>query len=105
MKNINNHSADPEVPASEQTMGAQAKALVTWGSMPENSEQLAQIKQPVLIVNGSKDLIAPTLESVTLFQRIPNAQLSLYPDSGHGSLFQHDTLFVSQVDTFLDGPN
>ncbi|WHO73082.1 alpha/beta fold hydrolase [Rhizobium sp. BT03] len=105
LKNINNHSVDPEAPASEQTMGAQAKALVTWGSMPENSEQLAQIKQPVLIVNGSKDLIAPTLESVTLFQRIPNAQLSLYPDSGHGSLFQHDTLFVSQVDTFLDGPN
>ncbi|OWV87612.1 hypothetical protein ATY78_03690 [Rhizobium sp. R635] len=102
LKNINNHSVDPEAPVSEQTMGAQAKALVTWGSMPENTEQLAQIKQPVLIVNGSDDSIAPTLESVTLFQRIPNAQLSLYPDSGHGSLFQHETLFVSQVDTFLD---
>lgn len=30
--------------------------------------QLAQIKQPVLIVNGSDDSLAPTLESVTLFQ-------------------------------------
>lgn len=68
LKNINNHSVDPEAHVPEQTMGAQGKALVTWGSMPENTEQLAQIKQPVLIVNGSDDSLAPTLESVTLFQ-------------------------------------
>ncbi|AHB47839.1 alpha/beta hydrolase [Hyphomicrobium nitrativorans NL23] len=104
LRNINNHSVDPEAPVSEATRNAQAKAIVTWGSMENNYVQLAQITQPVLIVNGSNDLIAPTLESVVLFQHIPNAQLSLYPDSGHGSLFQHHALFVSQVDTFLDGP-
>jgi pimeloyl-ACP methyl ester carboxylesterase len=73
--------------------------------MPNNHNQLERITQPVLVVNGSDDIMAATLESVELFQHIPNAQLSLYPDSGHGSLFQHHALFVSQVDTFLDSKN
>lgn len=93
---------EAEAPISEETTGAQAKALVTWGSMPDNYAALGRITQPVLIVNGSNDLIAPTLESVVLFQHIPSAQLSLYPDSGHGSLFQYHALFVSQANTFLD---
>ena len=38
-----------------------------------------------------------------LYQHIPGAQLRLYPDSGHGSLFHYHALFVSQVNTFLDG--
>jgi len=29
--------------------------------------------------------------------------LSLYPDSGHGALFQHSASFVEQVARFLDG--
>ena len=103
LQNINNHAVDAEAPVSDATRNAQAKAIVGWGSMPHNYAQLAQFTQPVLIVNGSNDLIAPTLESVVLFQHLPNAQLSLYPDAGHGSLFQHHALFVSQVDTFLDG--
>src|SRR5882757_3717809 len=105
MKNVDNHTVDAETPVSETTMKAQAKAIVTWGSMPNNHDKLARITQPVLIVNGSNDIMAPTLESVELFQHIPNAQLSLYPNSGHGSLFQHHALFVSQVDTFLDSKN
>jgi hypothetical protein len=38
-----------------------------------------------------------------LYQHIPGAQPSLYPDSGHGSLVHYHALFVSQVNTFLDG--
>jgi pimeloyl-ACP methyl ester carboxylesterase len=53
-------------------------------------------------VNGNSDLIAPTVNSYVLYQHIPDAQLSLYPDCGHGSFFQHSKLFVSQVNTFLD---
>jgi pimeloyl-ACP methyl ester carboxylesterase len=33
--------------------------------------------------------------------QLNNAQLILYPDSGHGSLFQHHEMFVSHVRTFL----
>jgi hypothetical protein len=34
-------------------------------------------------------------------QNLPNAQLILYPDANHGSLFQYPNLFVSQADQFL----
>jgi pimeloyl-ACP methyl ester carboxylesterase len=101
---INNHTVDPEAPATQAAIQAQAKAYVTWGLTPADHSQLKAIKQPVFIVNGNKDLIAPTVNSYVLYEHIPNAQLSLYPDSGHGSFFQHSTLFVSQVSTFLDGP-
>jgi hypothetical protein len=43
-------------------------------------------------------------QTPTRYHDIPTAQLSLYPDSGHGALFQYSRLFASQVDTFLDGP-
>ena len=43
----------------------------------------------------------PTINSYILAQRIPKAQLIVYPDSGHGSLFQYPTLFVAHVSRFL----
>ena len=103
VKRINNHKVDPEPVASQETTQAQAKAWITWGMTPANDAQLAAIKQPVLVVNGNDDLIAPTIHSYVLYQRIPMAQLILYPDSGHGALFQYHALFVSHVNTFLDG--
>jgi pimeloyl-ACP methyl ester carboxylesterase len=93
VKRINNHTVDPEQPATQEAIQAQAKAYVTWGLTPADHAQLKAITQPVLVVNGNSDLIAPTVNSYVLYQHIPDAQLSLYPDCG---------LFVSQVNTFLD---
>jgi pimeloyl-ACP methyl ester carboxylesterase len=42
------------------------------------------------------------IHSFTLSQRIPNAQLIVYPDSGHGALFQYPELFVVHAKLFLD---
>ena len=42
-----------------------------------------------------------TSNSFVMFQRLPNAQLILYPDSGHGFLFQYPELFVEHVTLFL----
>lgn len=103
VKRINNHKVDPEPEASQAATQAQAKAWITWGMSPANHAQLAAIKQPVLVVNGNEDLIAPTVNSYVLYKRIPSAHLILYPDSGHGALFQHHALFVSHVNIFLDG--
>jgi len=44
----------------------------------------------------------PTINSFTLCQHIPNAQLIIYPDSGHGALFQYPKLFVTHTTMFLD---
>jgi pimeloyl-ACP methyl ester carboxylesterase len=46
--------------------------------------------------------MVPTINSYVLAQHIPNAELIIYPDSGHGSLFQYPDLFVAHVARFLD---
>jgi pimeloyl-ACP methyl ester carboxylesterase len=43
----------------------------------------------------------PTVSSFHLAQLLPDAQLSIYPDSGHGGIFQHHDLFVTQALHFL----
>jgi pimeloyl-ACP methyl ester carboxylesterase len=44
----------------------------------------------------------PTVNSFTLSSHLPYAQLIIYPDSGHGSLFQHAGAYTSHVSEFLD---
>ncbi len=104
MDRIGKHTVDADPPVSNETMQAQAKAIVTWGSVPPNDGKLQGIRQPVLIVNGSNDVMVPTSNSVAMFQQIPSAQLALYPDSGHGALFQYHDQFVALADTFLRAP-
>jgi pimeloyl-ACP methyl ester carboxylesterase len=55
-----------------------------------------------LVVNGDHDIMLPTINSHILSRHIPAAQLVVYPDSGHGSLFQYPRLFVDQVSRSLD---
>lgn len=50
--------------------------------------ELKSITQPTLIVNGNDDVMIPTINSFTLSQRIPNAQLIIYPDAGHALQYQ-----------------
>ena len=96
--------ADQDVPTSMAAMKAQANAIGAWGIVPATDRYatLKTIRQPVLVVNGSDDVMVPTINSYILQQNIPNAQLILYPDSGHGALFQYPDLFVSHARTFLN---
>lgn len=92
---------DPEV--SEQTMAAQGAAIGKWHVPDDNAlAYLKSIRQPVLVVQGSNDVIIPTRHSVTLQQNLPNAQLIIYPDSNHGSIYQYPKTFVAHATTFLD---
>jgi len=101
---IGKHTVDAEPAASSDTIGAQQAAIVAWGSGPSNTAKLKAIRQRVLVVNGSHDVMVPTPNSLVLYQQIPSAQLLLYPDSGHGALFQYREQFVASVDTFLGAP-
>jgi pimeloyl-ACP methyl ester carboxylesterase len=81
----------------------QAKALITWCATPDPEHaMLRAIKQPALVVCGSNDTMLPADNAYAMFKGLSNAQLVLYPDSGHGALFQHNEAFVSHVRTFLD---
>jgi pimeloyl-ACP methyl ester carboxylesterase len=66
-------------------------------------ERIREIDMPVFVANGDNDLLIPTENSVELARILPNAHLHIYPDSGHGFLFQHAELFASHVALFLGG--
>jgi pimeloyl-ACP methyl ester carboxylesterase len=92
---------DPDV--SQAAALAQRAAIGRWGAKRDHAwDYLKTIKQPVLVVNGSNDVIIYTINSYILQRNLPNAQLIIYPDSAHGSLFQYPQLFVRHVSMFLD---
>jgi pimeloyl-ACP methyl ester carboxylesterase len=91
---------DPAV--TEQAALAQRTAIAEWGAKREHAwDYLKEIKQPTLVVNGSDDVIVYTINSYILQQNLPNAQLIIYPDSAHGSLYQYPELFVGHISMFL----
>jgi pimeloyl-ACP methyl ester carboxylesterase len=97
------HERDDDPPSSELTMKAQRAATVEW-SQPkgERYAELATITQPTLVVHGHHDIMQPTINALTMAQRIPQAQLTIYPDSGHGAIFQYPGLFAHHASRFLD---
>src|ERR1700757_775404 len=95
---------DVDPPSTAQTMAAQRAASTEWRQIRgERFSELKDISQPTLVVNGHHDVMIPTLNSYTLSQYIPRAQLIIYPDSGHGALFQFPETFVAHGRMFLDG--
>ena len=91
---------DPEV--SGEAAAAQREAIVKYYAPTESVlGYLKDIRQPTLVVQGSNDVIVPTVNSYILQQNLPNAQLILYPDASHGSFYQYPELFVSEADQFL----
>jgi len=78
---------------------AQLQALGAWGR--KKPADLSVIKQPVLIVNGDDDRMVPTPNSHDLARRLSNSTLVIYPDAGHGGVFQNHAAFVPQALEFL----
>jgi len=96
---------DRDAPVSAEAALAHSAAARVWGRPNSDGDaELRRIARPTLVVNGSDDLVIPTVNSFILQQHVPNAKLVLYPDSNHGAHYQFHEDFVAQVKLFLDGP-
>ena len=78
---------------------AQLKAIHRWGR--QKPADLASIRQQVLVMNGDGDKMVPTKNTIDLDRRLPNSQLVIYPDAGHGGVFQFHEDFVKRALEFL----
>ncbi len=77
----------------------QLKAIHSWGV--QQPSDLTAIRQPVFVANGDHDRMVPSSNSADLARRLPNARLTLYPDAGHGGIFQYHQQFVPEALEFL----
>jgi pimeloyl-ACP methyl ester carboxylesterase len=86
---------------SLQARLAQVKAIRAAGR--SDPDDLSRITQPVFVANGDCDLMVASSHSADMARRLPNARLTIYPDSGHGGVFQHHEEFVPAALAFLNG--
>jgi pimeloyl-ACP methyl ester carboxylesterase len=99
MGRIAERTTDRVSPTTLRAAASQLLAIKRWGSQPPMD--LSMIKQPVLVANGEDDRMLATRGSFELVHRLPNASLTIYPDAGHGGVFQHYERFVPTVLEFL----
>ena len=67
----------------------------------EEPADLSRVHHPVLVANGDSDRMVPSKNTHDLARRLPNSELIIYPDSGHGAVFQFHADFVPKALAFL----
>jgi pimeloyl-ACP methyl ester carboxylesterase len=90
-------------PTTWQTRQAQYDAVCAWG-IPNHSllQRVAAIDLPVFVANGDSDPMILPRYTYLLAGLLPDARLTIYPDSAHGFLFQHHSQFAADVHAFLE---
>jgi pimeloyl-ACP methyl ester carboxylesterase len=96
---LQERTSDRDTPTSLSSYLAQLKACRRWGK--EEPHDLSRIRQPVLLANGDNDRMLPTPNTLDMARRLPNNELVIYPDAGHGGTFQFHEHFVEKALEFL----
>jgi pimeloyl-ACP methyl ester carboxylesterase len=95
-------SEDRDTASGQAVAAAQMAAFREWEKYEGTRfDDLNGIKQPTLVVNGIHDEMIPIPNSYRLAENLPNAVLLVYPDSGHGALFQFHESFIKHATAFL----
>lgn len=92
-------TVDRDAPISVKAFQTQLKAIKNWGR--GTPDDLSVITRPTLIANGDNDRMVPSNLSEDLHRRIKGSELIIYPDSGHGGIFQYHEQFTPVAAEFL----
>ncbi|MGW6442281.1 alpha/beta fold hydrolase [Lentzea sp. NPDC055074] len=96
---LKERTADRDAEIKTKAFQTQLKAIKKWGrSAPDD---LSSVTQPTLIANGDNDRMVPSVLSEDLHRRIKDSELIIYPDSGHGGIFQYHREFAPVAVEFL----
>jgi pimeloyl-ACP methyl ester carboxylesterase len=99
IKRLRERTVDRDAPINVKAFQTQLNAIKKWGrSAPAD---LSKITQPTLIANGDNDRMVPSVLSEDLHRRITGSELIIYPDSGHGGIFQFHDKFAPVAVEFL----
>lgn len=96
---LKERKADRDKGPTPRALLRQLEAIKAWGR--QAPQDLGSIKSPVLIANGENDIMVPTVNSADMARRIEGAELVIYPDAGHGGIFQYHAEFTPEAITFL----
>lgn len=64
-------------------------------------ERLPKIEIPTLILHGTEDIILPVENAKILAERIPDSELILFEETGHGMNVQVNKLWTQKIIEFL----
>lgn len=96
---LTERKADRDKGPSPRAFLRQLAAIKAWGL--QAPQDLGHIRIPVLVANGDNDIMVPTSNSHDMARRISGAELVIYPDAGHGGIFQYHDQFVPKALAFL----
>ena len=99
LNRLKERTKNRDKPPTMRAFLRQLRAIKAWGR--QAPQHLGNIKIPVLIANGDSDIMVPTVNSNDMASRIPGAKLVIYPDAGHGGIFQFHDAFVAEALGFL----
>lgn len=99
LRRLTERTQDRDQKITLKAFATQLKAIKAYGQ--SKPADLSVITGPTLIANGDNDRMVPSVLSNDLKQRIPGAELIIYPNSGHGGIFQHHEEFAPVVADFL----
>jgi pimeloyl-ACP methyl ester carboxylesterase len=97
--------SDPDAEAaSASVISAQGDASLAWFHGTDAAgRRTSEISAPTLVADGAEDQLDAVSNSGAIARTIPGAKLVIYPDAGHGFLFQEGTSFAVTVESFLSG--
>lgn len=100
LRRLKERTVNRDKPVSIPTFMNQLAAIRAWGR--QAPADLSRIRHKVLVANGDHDKMVPSSNSVDLAGRLPNSELVLYDDAGHGGIFQYHGAFVKKALEFLE---